>query len=135
MIDIDHFKRFNDDHGHDAGDAVLRAVGTVLKDAVREGSLVYRYGGEEFLLLLTAIEPSQAAQRAEDIRAHISELSVRHKGEPLGSITISAGLACAPAQCTLGRLVHAADAALLRAKRDGHDRVVIATGRTERAAA
>lgn len=126
MIDIDHFKRFNDDHGHDAGDAVLRAVAAELRQSVREGSLVYRYGGEEFLVLLPEVDPVQAMQRAEEIRIRVSKVTVRHEGQSIGPVTISIGVACAPIHCQWRRLAQTADAALLRAKREGRDRVVLA---------
>jgi diguanylate cyclase (GGDEF)-like protein len=126
MIDVDHFKRFNDDHGHDAGDAVLRAVAAELKLAVRDGNLVYRYGGEEFLVLLPQLDTDQAAERAEEIRARIARVAVRHEGQELGPVTVSIGVACAPRDCFWNRLVQTADAALLQAKRDGRNRVVSA---------
>ncbi len=126
MIDIDHFKRFNDDHGHEAGDAVLRAVGRALKDAVRADDMAFRYGGEEFLILLAGVESPQALERAEHIRSQISGLSVAFEGRELGPVTISAGVASAPLQCPHERLVQTADAALLDAKRSGRNRVVAA---------
>jgi diguanylate cyclase (GGDEF)-like protein len=129
MIDVDHFKRFNDDFGHDAGDAVLRAVGETLQKSVREGHLVFRYGGEEFLVLMPGIEAAAAAERAEEIRLRIAALSLHHGGQALGGITASFGVATAPAQCNQASLVKAADAALLRAKRAGRNRVVTASAR------
>jgi diguanylate cyclase (GGDEF)-like protein len=126
MIDIDHFKRFNDEHGHEAGDAVLRAVGQTLRHAVRQGDLAFRYGGEEFLLLLSGIDTSQAVERAEQLRARIAALRVRFAGQDLGPLTVSAGLACAPGHCSPDQLIPFADAALLAAKRAGRDRVMIA---------
>jgi len=131
MIDVDHFKRFNDDFGHDAGDAVLRAVGETLQQSVREGHLVFRYGGEEFLMLMPGIEPQAAAERAEEIRLRIAALSLHHGGQALGAITVSLGVATAPAQCTQATLVKTADAALLRAKRAGRNRVVSASARRQ----
>ena len=135
MADIDHFKRFNDEVGHDAGDAVLRAVGGLLKRSVREGHLVFRYGGEEFLLLLPGMAAEEAIERAEQIRAEISALRVQHEGHDLGPVTISLGVATAPTPCERTKLVQAADAALLRAKRQGRDRVVTASSRAERQSA
>jgi len=129
MIDVDHFKRFNDDFGHDAGDAVLRAVGETLQQSVREGHLVFRYGGEEFLMLMPDIAPQAAAERAEEIRLRLAALSLHHGGQALGAITVSVGVATAPAQCTQATLVQTADAALLRAKRAGRNRVVTASAR------
>ena len=129
MIDVDHFKRFNDDFGHDAGDAVLRAVGETLRTSVREGHLAFRYGGEEFLMLMPGLEPEAAAERAEEIRTRIAALRLDHGGTTLGAITASLGVATAPTQCTPVSLVQTADAALLRAKRAGRNRVVTASAR------
>ena len=135
MVDVDHFKRFNDSFGHEAGDAVLREVGTALKSSVREHGSVFRYGGEEFLLLLANMGPDPAARRAEDIRERIAALRVTYGGGALGPITASIGLASAPAHCTTGQLVQTADAALLRAKDSGRNRVVVASVRAGAAAA
>jgi diguanylate cyclase (GGDEF)-like protein len=132
MIDVDHFKRFNDDHGHDAGDAVLRAVGTTLKQLVREEDFVCRYGGEEFLLLMPGVDAELAERRGEDVRARIASLHLRHEGQNLGSITISLGIATAPSSCRHDRLVQAADTALLRAKRAGRNRLATARPRHAR---
>lgn len=128
MIDVDHFKRFNDEHGHDAGDAVLRALGAALKQAVRADDLAFRYGGEEFLLLMRGCGPRDAGARAEEIRARVAGLRVTHEGRDLGPITASLGVASAPDHCGYDDLVRCADMALLRAKREGRNRVVIAQG-------
>ncbi|WP_346783378.1 diguanylate cyclase [Aurantiacibacter flavus] len=126
MIDIDHFKRFNDKHGHEAGDLVLQEVGGVLKSSVRETERAFRYGGEEFLLLLPEVNVDAAARRAEEIRAKIAALQTTHIGKDLGTITVSVGVATAPEHCHVGVLVPTADAVLLKAKRNGRDRVEIA---------
>ncbi|WP_037494043.1 diguanylate cyclase [Sphingomonas sp. PAMC 26605] len=135
MIDIDHFKHFNDEHGHDAGDAVLRAVGQTLKEAVRDANLVFRYGGEEFLMLLPGMDAGPALERAEEIRSRVAALHVQHEGRDLGSVTASIGLACAPLHTEWQALVQTADAALLRAKRAGRNRVQIAVARKNQSAA
>jgi len=129
MLDIDHFKSFNDKFGHDAGDAVLREVGLALKRSIRDGALAFRYGGEEFMVLLPALEAEPASQRAEEIRTRIGELHVQHEGIDLGRITASIGLATVPEHCSPDRLVQTADAALLRAKKAGRNRVVVADSR------
>jgi diguanylate cyclase (GGDEF)-like protein len=134
MIDVDHFKRFNDEHGHDAGDAVLRAVGQALKDVVRDTNLVFRYGGEEFLMLLPGMGEHAGAERAEEIRSRIAALRVRYEGRDLGPITASLGLACAPAHTDWHSLVQTADAALLRAKQAGRNQVITAVERRRRSA-
>lgn len=135
MLDVDHFKRFNDAFGHDAGDAVLREVGAVLKSLTREHGLAFRYGGEEFLLLMPGLDADLAAARAEEIRTRIGTLRLTHDGQELGPVTASIGVSSAPAHCTIDRLVQTADAALLRAKAEGRDRVLIASTRKERSAA
>jgi diguanylate cyclase (GGDEF)-like protein len=127
MIDIDHFKRFNDEHGHEAGDTVLRAVGETLSQAVRQTDLAVRYGGEEFLLLFPGMDATQASLRAEELRLRIAGLDVSHDGQSLGPISISAGVATAPLHCHADRLVHVADAALIRAKRAGRNRTLMAS--------
>jgi diguanylate cyclase (GGDEF)-like protein len=132
MIDVDHFKRFNDDYGHDAGDVVLQAVGRTLKQAIREEDFVFRFGGEEFLLLMPGLDATLAEQRAEAIRAQIASLDVQHEGRDLGSVTISVGVASAPTPCPRNQLVQLADAALLRAKRDGRNRIATALPRRTR---
>jgi diguanylate cyclase (GGDEF)-like protein len=126
MIDIDHFKRFNDEHGHEAGDAVLRIVGTTLRENVRQGDLAFRYGGEEFLLLLPDADVRQATERAEQLRARVAELRLRHEDHDLGPLTVSVGIANVPEHCGLDRLIQTADAALLQAKRAGRNRVIVA---------
>ncbi|AMK17175.1 diguanylate cyclase [Sphingobium sp. MI1205] len=135
MLDVDHFKRFNDQYGHDAGDAVLREVGAVLSSATREAGHAFRYGGEEFLLLLPAFTSDQAAARAEDICQRIGRLHLTHAGSELGAITASIGIACVPEHCSAERLIQTADAALLRAKALGRDRIVTATHREQQSAA
>jgi diguanylate cyclase (GGDEF)-like protein len=132
MIDIDHFKRFNDEHGHDAGDAVLRAVGHALRHAVRGGDLVFRFGGEELLILLPDTGAEAAAARAEEVRGLIESLAVAHDGRELGPVTASIGVASAPLHADRSRLVQTADAALLRAKQAGRNRVLVAEARVDR---
>jgi diguanylate cyclase (GGDEF)-like protein len=137
MVDVDHFKRFNDTHGHEAGDAVLRAMGEVLAHSTRESGMAFRYGGEEFLLLMPDFSPAQAMERAEEIQARIRNLSVKHDGRELGPLTASFGLATAPDHCGFKKLVETADGALYRAKTLGRDRIVMADTRwtDQRAAA
>ncbi|KKW92747.1 diguanylate cyclase [Sphingobium chungbukense] len=129
MIDIDHFKRFNDNHGHDAGDAVLRAVGDVLHEALREKDCAFRLGGEEFVLLMPGFNLDQALDRARMVQQKIQDLRVEHRGDELGPVTASFGLAAFPDHGRAETLLRTADAALLRAKSQGRDRIVIATVR------
>jgi diguanylate cyclase (GGDEF)-like protein len=135
MADVDHFKQFNDRFGHEAGDAVLREVGKVLRAGLRPGDQAYRYGGEEFLILLPGLDGDEARSRAEEIRQLISSLQISHEGIALGPVHASVGVASTPAHSSRDRLVQTADAALLRAKKEGRDRVVVASARKDRRAA
>lgn len=129
MVDVDHFKRFNDVHGHDAGDMILREVGRVLATSTREAGLAFRYGGEEFMVLLPGLSVDQASARAEEIRQRIADLQLGSEAGNLGPVTVSIGVAITPLHCPPDRLVRTADAALLRAKAMGRDRVEIAQQR------
>jgi len=135
MLDVDHFKRFNDSFGHDAGDVVLREVGAALRDSVRDRELAFRYGGEEFLVLLPGLDAQQAAERAEHIRERVAGLTLDYNGVRLGAVSVSVGVAAMPVHCTADRLVQTADAALLRAKAHGRDRVEVAAKRENKNAA
>jgi diguanylate cyclase (GGDEF)-like protein len=120
MLDLDHFKAFNDRYGHPAGDALLRGVARAIGAAVREREMVFRYGGDEFVVLLPGIEENAGAQVADRIRAAVAA-SAAVTGVP---ITASGGAACqATPGGTRDLLVAAADAALYRAKTAGGDRV------------
>ncbi len=125
MLDIDHFKRVNDDFGHSMGDAVLREVADVLRSATRSEDLVARYGGEEFILALPIISPRRALERAEWIRRCLASRPLRTNREPL-RITASIGLIFTPASRPrpASALISAADYNLYRAKEAGRDRVV-----------
>lgn len=126
MIDIDHFKQFNDNFGHDGGDAVLRALGEFLKKHVRGSDIPCRYGGEEFILILSPSTAEGARLRAEKIREGAKLLSVSHGNQDLGAITLSLGVAMFPESAGDGQaLIKAADVALYQAKRGGRDRVVM----------
>ncbi|MCP1469841.1 diguanylate cyclase (GGDEF)-like protein [Sphingobium sp. OAS761] len=135
MIDIDHFKHFNDHHGHDAGDAVLRAVGGVLADSLREQGHAFRLGGEEFVMLMPGFSLDQALGRAMQIQESIRNLRLEHHGRELKPITASFGLAAFPDHGPADRLLQTADAALLRAKVEGRDRILVATVRDGKSAA
>lgn len=134
MIDVDHFKRFNDVHGHDAGDMVLREVGKVLTGVTRDAGLAFRYGGEEFMLLLPGLSVEGATERAEEIRTRVAALALGSEAGNMGPVTVSIGLAITPLHCPPDRLVRTADAALLRAKAMGRDRVEVAQQRDSFAA-
>ncbi|MDO9226354.1 MAG: CHASE domain-containing protein [Pseudomonadota bacterium] len=126
MLDIDHFKRFNDQFGHEAGDDVLREVGKLLSSQVRETDMACRYGGEEFLLLLPESTLETAAERAEALRLKVHALELTYQQRPLGRITVSLGVAELPEHAETGdALISAADTALYQAKAAGRDRVVV----------
>jgi two-component system, cell cycle response regulator len=126
MIDLDHFKRFNDTWGHPAGDAVLREVGGLLKNCSRGEDIACRYGGEEFTLILTTATAEATRLRAEQFRQAARGLDVQHEGRSLGGITISAGVAAFPEHgCSAAEILRAADKALYQAKAAGRDRVVV----------
>jgi len=135
MLDIDHFKQFNDTFGHDGGDAVLRELGAYLRDQIRGSDVISRYGGEEFLILLSPTTPEGARMRAEQIRDGVKLLSVRHARKSLGAITISVGMAVFPDHASEAEaLVKAADIALYQAKQAGRDRVVVFGGKVDQPA-
>jgi diguanylate cyclase (GGDEF)-like protein len=124
MLDLDYFKMVNDDHGHDAGDAVLKALSLVLKQSVRSSDMVIRYGGEEFLIVLQGAADPDADQVAENIRRAVEKLRVNVGGTMLQK-TISIGLSDYPADSsTFWQAVKFADVALYRAKQTGRNRVV-----------
>lgn len=132
MFDLDHFKKFNDSYGHDAGDAVLRETAALLAKSVRAEDIVCRYGGEEFIIILPMADFKTGYARAQRIRDKVRELNVLHGELPLGKITISGGVATLPEHGVLPKqLLEAADAALYRAKREGRDRIVGAMGALE----
>lgn len=126
MMDIDHFKRFNDSHGHEAGDRVLKEVGLLMAREFRAGDVGCRFGGEEFLVLLHETDAEEAIERANHFREALRAVPVVHGGEVLGPVTISIGVAEAPRDGDSPQaVVAAADAALYRAKALGRDRVVL----------
>ncbi len=127
MIDIDHFKTINDVHGHDAGDQMLKAVADALRGALRAGDMPCRYGGEEFLILMTDVDPDTLRARAEVIREQVAAVRLDHGGTPMPGITLSAGIALYPQHgATANDVVHAADAALYGAKHAGRNRTHVA---------
>jgi diguanylate cyclase (GGDEF)-like protein len=124
MIDIDHFKRFNDTFGHDAGDFVLTAIARVVLKNIRPSDLACRYGGEELAVLLPEANLENAAARAEKLRLAIRELSLSHRDQLLPAPTASFGVSEYPAHgASADDFVKAADRALYRAKSLGRDQV------------
>ncbi len=130
-FDVDRFKTFNDNHGHDAGDLVLRAIGTWLDENLTGDEIACRYGGEEFMVLAPGATRGAARELAERLRDGISGLRVRHLRDLLPPVTISCGVAGFPANGTeAGVLLRQVDAALYDAKRAGRDTVCTAEGVT-----
>lgn len=133
MLDLDHFKKINDTHGHLAGDDVLRAVAKAITTEVRRDDATGRWGGEEFVVLLTAVDVAELATIAERIRRHVGSLAVTitadHGPGTVQDLTISIGGALypSPGLNTLDDLLLAADSALYAAKQDGRDRVHLPT--------
>ena len=127
MLDLDHFKTFNDRFGHPAGDELLRSLGALIRARLRAGDIACRYGGEEFVLILPDAAVQAAVQRAEDIRQKVQGLDVRYMDTPLGQVTVSLGVASWPVNGRArAELLSAADGALYRAKEEGRNRVVTA---------
>jgi len=125
MIDLDHFKRVNDQYGHPVGDTVLRGVAKLLKESIRKVDLAARYGGEEFVLLLVGTDPAGAHRLAERIREAGERLSFRAEGREF-RISLSLGLASYPADARRKEdLIERADQALYRAKQAGRNRSVL----------
>jgi diguanylate cyclase (GGDEF)-like protein/PAS domain S-box-containing protein len=125
MIDIDHFKRLNDTHGHDAGDRVLQALAALLQAQTRAGDIVCRHGGEEFLLVLPGMSAAQTQERAETWRRDFEAGSVEH-GPLVLRTTLSIGVAAFPAHAAaFDDVVRAADQALYQAKAGGRNRVQV----------
>lgn len=126
-MDIDHFKRFNDAFGHQAGDTLLRGLGDFLNRRTRGQDVTCRYGGEEFAFILAGASLEHAHQRAEILRKELKLLQVQHAGQLVGSVTLSMGIAAFPEHGSNAEiLVKAADDALYRAKKEGRDRIVSA---------
>jgi diguanylate cyclase (GGDEF)-like protein len=128
MMDLDHFKQFNDTFGHQAGDTLLRSLGDLLKRNTRGQDIACRYGGEEFAIVLSDSNLAGALQRAEILRQQVKQLSVEYAGQLLGAVSVSMGIALFPDHGTsMGDVLRAADQALYSAKREGRDRVSVWT--------
>ncbi len=122
MLDVDHFKLFNDTHGHGGGDALLAAVGQLLSSRLRGEDIACRYGGEEFTVILPESDRASALRYAEELRIALSQMSVPLSGKTLPPITVSVGVATYPVDGVAGiTLLRKADAALYRAKRSGRN--------------
>lgn len=124
MIDIDHFKAINDRYGHEAGDLVIKNVATIVQRAVRDIGMAFRYGGEEFLVLLAGTNEESALACAEDIYNNVRNMTLRYGLSEMGQIDVSIGIASFPQHTQSDSLLRAADAALYRAKELGRSRIV-----------
>jgi diguanylate cyclase (GGDEF)-like protein len=118
-FDLDHFKRVNDEQGHEAGDRALTAVGAVIRDHVRGGDLAARWGGEEFVVVLPGADADAGHALAERVRGAVAATGL--------GVTVSAGVGAGEAPFDPGALLASADAAMYAAKRAGRDRTVVAT--------
>jgi diguanylate cyclase (GGDEF)-like protein/PAS domain S-box-containing protein len=126
MLDLDHFKHFNDTFGHQVGDILLKELAGAIKNMVRAGDLACRYGGEEFSLILAEVDTEGAYKCVESIREAVKHLSLHNRGQTLGTVTVSAGIAAYPTHGDNSEdLIHAADEALYRAKKAGRDCIFI----------
>ncbi|MEW8492519.1 MAG: GGDEF domain-containing protein [Candidatus Thiodiazotropha taylori] len=124
LIDIDHFKKINDDHGHLAGDFVLQTLGGILIDMIRTEDYPIRYGGEEFMLLLPGVSLKKARERGEALRQSVDAYNFRYENIKL-NVTISIGVSCTTEDGnTLSDLINRADTALYEAKSHGRNRVI-----------
>lgn len=133
MLDIDHFKIFNDTYGHAAGDEVLKELGKLLRETVRASDIACRYGGEEFVLVLLDADLAAGLPTVERVCREIKRKQCVYRGQTLPGITVSAGLAQYPVHGTSPEeLLRAADEALYAAKNAGRDRIEISSAHPER---
>ncbi|WP_309075635.1 diguanylate cyclase [Paenarthrobacter sp.] len=128
MVDVDNFKSYNDIYGHQAGDAALVAIASTLAGEVRKSDAVYRFGGEEFLLVLRDQQAPGARMVMERVRSAVQSLRIEHSGDPDGVLTISAGISAFTEGHRAGteQLLREADLALYAAKASGRNRVSLA---------
>ena len=127
MVDVDHFKAFNDLHGHAAGDTALRVIASTLLKSFRQSDIVVRYGGEEFVIVMPETDMATASQKLEAVRQTIADTPIQLNvtGQAV-RITISAGLAGLPDNGVRAEeLLRAADARLFQAKGAGRNRIVV----------
>jgi diguanylate cyclase (GGDEF)-like protein len=136
MADIDHFKRFNDTHGHEAGDALLREVAGQIQTHFRHGDIVCRYGGEEFTVIAPGASLDLICRRVDELRRLVREMTIDFRGQRLGPVTMSFGIDVwtAADERSTDTLIGEADRALFRAKRLGRDRIEVVPPRTQEAA-
>lgn len=128
IVDVDHFKRYNDCYGHASGDKILAEIGAILKSHVNQtGDLAFRIGGEEFLMATRTRDTSEAHAFFEAVRKSISAMKADHKGnEPYGIVTVSIGYGCFPSAPEAGAVFEHVDEALYKAKAEGRNKVTSA---------
>lgn len=125
MLDLDGFKNFNDSNGHDAGDEVLKLVGNILNEKFNDLDIACRYGGEEFIIVLSNMDLATAHTKLEQVREAVKKMDIIFQGQRLPQITISIGLVEAPTQGIAAKdIINAADQALYSAKHGGRDKIV-----------
>jgi diguanylate cyclase (GGDEF)-like protein/PAS domain S-box-containing protein len=125
MGDIDHFKKFNDDYGHAAGDKIITHIGKIINDRFRGSDVACRYGGEEFLIILPETSLEDTFKRAEALREEIKKMEMVFPGQVAGTITMSLGVAAYPEKgLRMEDVLRTADTALYKAKQEGRDRVI-----------
>jgi diguanylate cyclase (GGDEF)-like protein/PAS domain S-box-containing protein len=128
FLDLDHFKQFNDIHGHDSGDTVLRAMAGLFRQHFRGDDVVCRYGGEEFAVILPESSAKNAAERVEELRQVVKKHKITYKEQVLDTVTFSVGIATYPENGLTGEeLLRAADTGLYESKANGRDCLTIAT--------
>jgi diguanylate cyclase (GGDEF)-like protein/PAS domain S-box-containing protein len=127
MLDVDHFKRFNDTYGHAAGDAILRELGSLLRGHVRREDIPCRYGGDEFIIVLPDTSREVTCDRAERICESAKQFNLQFEGQTFEVVTLSLGVAAFPEDgSTSAAILSVVDAALYRAKHEGRGRVAVA---------
>jgi diguanylate cyclase (GGDEF)-like protein len=131
FLDLDHFKRFNDTFGHDAGDKVLQSLADLFRTFFRATDICCRYGGEEFAIILPESSSQDAAVRADALRSEVKSLRLQYKKQTLGPLTLSAGIAAFPEHgLTSEELLKIADQCLYESKSRGRDTVTVASPST-----
>ncbi|WLI77333.1 diguanylate cyclase [Kosakonia sp. H02] len=126
MLDVDYFKNLNDLHGHDAGDKVLRELARVIGDTLGDSGIAFRYGGEEFLLILPDADEMRAKMFAERLLNNVLKHPMLYESQDIGPVSVSIGLATWPRHARADNLVRAADLALYMAKEQGRGQIVVA---------
>jgi len=127
FLDLDHFKKFNDTFGHDAGDMVLQSLADMFRNFFRSSDICCRYGGEEFAIVLPDSSAEDAVIRADGLRAAVKNMRLQYKKQTLGSLTLSVGIAVFPEHCSTAiELLKIADECLYESKARGRDIVTLA---------